>query len=148
MRGTRVRSRPWRWLAGLFLTGVAVATTLVVGSPANAAAAYTCPSRTGAHYTVLCFYWGGSGTGAYWNSGQELVNDLHPYVYPNNGTGGGQHVKNNAASARNMYGVPIYVYYNENRTGPMDTLNPYAKVNLYYTWNDEASYVVWCYFCS
>jgi hypothetical protein len=46
-------------------------------------------------------------------------------------------VKNNAASARNLAGIPVYVYYNENRTGPVDTVEPNSHRQLVNTWNNE-----------
>jgi hypothetical protein len=133
---------------GVALLATTTGLTAVTGTTANAAtAAWTCPSRlSNGQPTALCLYWGAYGTGAYWPGG-EIDNDLIDNRYPNNGTGGGEVVKNNAASARNVYGVPIYIYYNENRTGPMDTVQAGAKRQLVNTWNNEASYVIWCYFC-
>jgi hypothetical protein len=127
---------------------LATATGLVGMTGTTANAAYACPSRLNSTTpTTLCLYWGANGTGAYWY-GSEIDNDLADNHYPNNGTGSGQVVKNNAASARNMYGVPVYIYYNENRTGPMDTVQANSHRQLVNTWNNEASYVIWCYFCN
>jgi hypothetical protein len=128
--------------------GMVGMTGTTANAASTAAAAWSCPSTTGpARYTALCLYWGANGTGAYW-AGGEIDNNLADNRYPNNGTGGGQVVKNNAASARNVYGVPIYIYYNENRTGPMDTVQANTHRQLVNTWNNEASYVIWCYFCN
>lgn len=63
--------------------------------------------------------------------------------FPNNGTGHGTAVKNNAASAEDQGNVEASTYYNENYQGSQDWMSPQSYGNLYLTWNDEASGGPW-----
>jgi hypothetical protein len=94
--------------------------------------------RTGRCNYRICLYWDSNarGAGIAFNG---TVFDLAGYTWPNNGTGYGQRVKNNAASVENQGNFPASVYYNENLSGPMDWLNPGTWGNLVQTWNDNAS---------
>ncbi|WP_158603006.1 peptidase inhibitor family I36 protein [Jiangella rhizosphaerae] len=94
----------------------------------------------------VCLYWGGNYTGAF-RDYSGSVWDFAGHRYPNNGTGAGQSVKNNAASVINRDGAAAIIYYNEGYTGPYDYVAPYTRRNLYYTWNDNASMVDLCVYC-
>lgn len=89
-----------------------------------------------------CLFWGSDATGAVWATPSLSVADLAGRYFPNNGTGAGQAVKNNAASAEDISSeYTFYAFYNENFSGNYDYVLPHHCGNLYYTWNDEAS--VW-----
>jgi len=90
----------------------------------------------------LCLYWGGSESGAAIAFNSQIAN-YYGYVFPNNGSGSGSAVKNNAASAEDQGNVEASTYYNENYQGNEDWMNPQSYGNLYLTWNNEASGGPW-----
>ncbi len=91
---------------------------------------------------ALCLYWDGNEGGAAIGFNSQVAN-YYGYVFPNNGTGHGTAVKNNAASAEDQGNVEASTYYNENYQGSQDWMNPQSYGNLYLTWNDEASGGPW-----
>jgi hypothetical protein len=106
----------------------------------------TAQSYVGQHYGAtgrcgyrICLYWDSNAGGAGIAFAGYYVNNLVGYKFPNNGSGAGQYVKNNAASVEDQGNGEDYVYYNENQTGSVDWLNPQTWGNLVQTWNNEAS---------
>jgi len=68
------------------------------------------------------------------------VANLAGIYYANNGTGAGEPVKNNAASAEDISSsYTFYVFYNENFSGNYDYVLPHHWGDLYYAWNNDAS---------
>lgn len=132
------------------ITRTALAVAAAAGAAAAALsvapAAQAWPGDGRCESGEVCLYWGGNYTGAnrdYLGS----VWDFAGHRYPNNGTGGGSAVKNNAASVVNNDGAGAYIYYNEGYTGPWDYVAPYSRRNLNNTWNDNASMVDLCVWC-
>lgn len=80
-----------------------------------------------------------SGSSTYfWGSN---VSDLAPYTFLTSGSGQGQGVKNNAASALNDSPYSSTIFYNSNYGGSCDTLTSYAIADqLHYTYNNDASF--------
>ncbi len=90
----------------------------------------------------ICLYWDSNESGAAIGFNGQVAN-YYGYVFPNNGTGGGSAVKNNAASVEDQGNVEDSTYYNENYSGDEDWLNSQSYGNLYLTWNNEASGGPW-----
>jgi hypothetical protein len=134
-----------RGLLGAF-TAVALAVTVTPVATATSASASGhnsnqrgLNSRCNASPYLLCLYWDTYENGALWGTSGAIPN-LRNYRFPNNGAGGGQYVKNNAASMScDTSYLWCYSYYNENYSGNYDYVTPQRSGNLYYTSNDEAS---------
>lgn len=111
--------------------GVAITGTALPASAAN--------ENGVCEYREACLYYAGNLTGSfrdyYFN-----VPDFAGDTFLSPGSGQGQRVKNNSASARNAdpY-LTARVYYNENYSGPYDQINPSSWRNLVNAWNDNAS---------
>jgi hypothetical protein len=97
---------------------------------------------TGRCGAELCLYYNSNeqGAGAAFNAD---VYDLAGYVWPNNGAGAGQQIKNNAASAEDQSNGEDEIFVNHGWAGNVDWLNPGSYGQLYYTYNNEASLDVW-----
>jgi hypothetical protein len=89
-----------------------------------------------------CLYYGSGESGAKFQMHQPIfISDLAGKTYDSSGSGAGQAVKNNSASAENVlgYGCVLYVYYNSNYGGNVDYVNPETYGQLWYTYNEDAS---------
>ncbi len=85
-----------------------------------------------------CLYYNGNRDGSltdYYFPDKDLAGDK----FLSSGAGKGQNVKNNAASAWNRDSTTLRIYYNENYTGPYDSIPAEGWENLVNTWNDNAS---------
>ncbi|MCX4771492.1 hypothetical protein OG322_19305 [Streptomyces sp. NBC_01260] len=131
----------------------AVASAAAVGSlfafsaPAQAASG-SCPkeSSTGIGF---CLYYNSGQAGAYyrWSGNTGGVSNLAGLVYPNNGAGAGQAVKNNSASASYTMGGGcvcsgeyVRVFYNSGYLGNYDTVTSNTDKALVKTYNQNASW--------
>lgn len=71
---------------------------------------------------------------------------LDGYKFLSSGTGKGQKVKNNAASAVNLSAYDLNIYYNSNLSGACDSIPPFGDTNsgpndrLQRTYNENASF--------
>lgn len=87
---------------------------------------------------ALCLYWDGGegGAAAGWNG---EVFDLTGYIWPDNGTGAGTAIINNAASMENQGNFDDFSYVDQYFVGASDSLTPQSYNALYNTYNNEAS---------
>jgi hypothetical protein len=133
-----------RRLTALGLTATATAGFVLGMAPQSQAyASLTCPdSQT---YCMVFYY----------NSGLEGSRtvfvgfdhySLNDYKFLGSGTGKGQYVKNNAASAVNMSEYDLNIYYNSNLAGACDSIPPFKSTGedpgdrLVRTYNNNASF--------
>lgn len=125
---------------------------LLFSSPAEAAA--KCP--LGSNGNNFCLYYNSGETGAYYNWDMGVtsqVSNLAGYTFPANGTGGGENVKNDAASASfadpSLSGTEMYVrvYFNSGYLGSYDQINSNADDELVNTYNEDASWQTFCPTC-
>jgi hypothetical protein len=146
---TRNRRRAG-WALGL--AGAAVAAGLVLsGQPVMAATGHDVGSNNelGRCYNsplVLCLYYHGDGSGAYWGlvAGGSFGYDSNlgdNYFIPGTGAGGGQVVRNNAAYLDCDYsvGLDCASYYSPNLSGNWDYAYRGFGGEMFLTWNNEAS---------
>ncbi|MCA1224142.1 hypothetical protein [Streptomyces sp. 8L] len=128
--------------------GLILATGSIFAFTAPAQAYGKCPQ--GSDGWAFCLYYNSNQQGAYyrWTSGGG-VSDLAGLVFPNdgNGSGAGQAVKNNAASA--SYGSAscsgctndyVRVFYNSGYLGNYDTVYVGTNKQLVKTYNENASW--------
>ncbi|CQR59569.1 Hypothetical Protein SSCG [Streptomyces leeuwenhoekii] len=123
-----------------------VASTFAFSAPASAATG-KCPMD--ANGIGFCLYYNSNQQGAYyrWGSGTGEVDDLAGYVFPNNGAGAGQPVKNNAASASYSMGGGcvcsndfVRVFFYSGQQGDYDVVTSNTNVQLVKTYNENASW--------
>ncbi len=122
----------------LALAAVA-ATVAVVGMalPAGATKDGRCDSGDG------CLYYNSNRGGSLIDY-RTAISNFGGDRFISSGPGRALLVKNNAASAMNRYAyAPLYIYYNENYTGPFDKIPASSWGNLVHTRNDNAS-MKWC----
>ncbi|MEV6289301.1 peptidase inhibitor family I36 protein [Streptomyces sp. NPDC051896] len=114
----------------------ALATVLPAAASASASAGTSCTSTDCARF----FYNSNrQGSSTYFNA--TNVPDFAGYTFLTSGSGQGQSVKNNAASALNDSPDLMTVYYNSNYVGACDTLSDFAIADqLHYTYNENASF--------
>lgn len=144
MSVSRRRHSSRRRTATMFGAGLAAVVLLGTSSPALAAGRYIgqsgssrCPSAT------VCLFWGGDETGAYFSFTSTSVADIGNRRFADGtGSGAGELVINNAASTDcNRTSVNNCIFYvNQNFSGDSDFLYSTQVGNLFYTWNNEASY--------
>ncbi|MFD8631386.1 peptidase inhibitor family I36 protein [Streptomyces sp. NPDC059533] len=111
----------------------AVGITLGLAAPANATIC------SGGEF---CLYYNSNLNGAKLTFDWP-VEDLAGYTFDYSGAGGGQWVKNNAASAQNHTQDYAGVYFNSYFSGPFDFFKPGVSGNLVKTYNDNASVDFW-----
>ena len=100
--------------------GAAVKPATVV--PFDGASCNTLSDGTG----DVCLYFSGAGGSAF-RGYYSPVADFGGDLFPNNGSGGGTRVKNNAHDARNFdFVFTAHICFNENSGGPCDTFAPGA----------------------
>ncbi|KAA0943139.1 peptidase inhibitor family I36 protein [Streptomyces apricus] len=118
--------------------GAVVAATLA-GTVATSGSAQAAGHNGVCEVDEMCMYWGGNLTGSfhdYFYSTSDFGSD----VFLSAGSGKGERVKNNSASAYNRWSLLGHVYYNENFSGPRDDVPAYSWINLVKAWNDNASF--------
>ncbi|MFE9687411.1 peptidase inhibitor family I36 protein [Streptomyces sp. NPDC006285] len=118
--------------------GAVVAATLA-GTVATSGSAQAAGHNGVCEAEEMCMYWGGNLSGSfhdYFYSTSDFGGD----VFLSGGSGQGERVKNNSASAYNRWSLLGRVYYNENFSGSYDDVPAYGSVNLVRTWNDNASF--------
>ncbi|MEU6013340.1 hypothetical protein ABZ826_04535 [Streptomyces sp. NPDC047515] len=128
-----------RKIASLGLTATATA-GLVLGMapPSHASAALYCDD-----YNPYCmlFYYNSGYAGSYTAFVGFDHYSLNGYTFLHTGSGKGQYVKNNAASATNLSDYDLNIYFNSNLAGACDSIPPYKGANrLVKTYNNNASF--------
>ncbi|MFF3461334.1 peptidase inhibitor family I36 protein [Streptomyces sp. NPDC001984] len=118
---------------------IAAATLIVTATgPASASAGTGCVDAGHGGCIRLFYNSNRSGSSTYFNTN---VSDLAGYTFLTSGSGQGQPVKNNAASALNDSPNIVTIYYNSGYVGACDTLSNYAIADqLHYTYNEDASF--------
>ncbi|WP_405500259.1 peptidase inhibitor family I36 protein [Streptomyces niveus] len=115
----------------------ALASIVPMSTSASAAPGTSCnPSG----YGCMTFFYNSNRAGSqtYFNAN---VSDLAPYTFLTSGSGQGQGIKNNAASADNDASTIMTIYYNSGYAGPCDTLEDFSIANqLRNTYNQNASF--------
>ncbi|GAB2625061.1 hypothetical protein GCM10027168_66050 [Streptomyces capparidis] len=90
-------------------------------------------------YPEQCFYWDGNLQGSMYDDWYYEY-DFADLRFLSPGLGQGQRVKNNTASVLNRCPRNTYVYYDEGYQGAYDTVPGNSWINLFHTWNNNASY--------
>ncbi|MFF7735279.1 hypothetical protein [Streptomyces sp. NPDC007984] len=134
------------------LAGVAMASALAgvnVGVAAPASAAIDTGGNCVDRCLYLYFNTGYSGSRfvmSYTGSGTNGIPNLAGYKFVTGGSGQGQAVKNNAASAKATFpgvGTSWVIYYNSGYAGACDAIRAYQEVEYAYklqnTYNQNAS---------
>jgi hypothetical protein len=111
-------------------------------SPAAPASAGTHQNGVADYCDFLLYYNSSAyGYGSFSDFSGDSPN-LAGYRFLTKASGQGQYVKNNAAAARNMeYGYFVRVYFNSNYSGGTDRVEARQTRNLYYTKNENASFM-------
>lgn len=121
---------------------LALGASMLTSAPAATAAARNGVCESG----EFCLYYNSDQQG----SRVDLVNSQRDYgsgsgciTFVSSGAGQGQCVKNNAASARNLTGRPVFVFYNSDFGGTYDEIPAGASANLNANvYNNNASQIV------
>ncbi|MFC8669788.1 MULTISPECIES: peptidase inhibitor family I36 protein [Streptomyces] len=101
----------------------------------------------------VCLYFNSGQTGAKFSVAYDKNNanvtaaipNLANYRFDSSGSGAGQTVKNNAASAEiNGLNCSMWVYYSSNYGGNVDWLAGNSYGQLWYTYNENASLKAGC----
>jgi hypothetical protein len=87
---------------------------------------------------ALCLYWDRDEGGAAAGFNDSIV-DLTGYIWPNNGTGAGSAIINNAASMEDQGNFDDFSYVDQFYSGASDFLPSQSYDALYNTYNNEAS---------
>ncbi|MEU0194978.1 peptidase inhibitor family I36 protein [Streptomyces afghaniensis] len=124
--------------------GLAVAAALTAAIAGGLGTTGTAHASSHGHNGVceaaeVCMYWGSGLTGSYHDYYLQQP-DFAGDRFLGPGSGQGEQVKNNSASASNRFVCNARVYYNENYSGPYDTVPSYGSANLVNAWNDNASF--------
>jgi hypothetical protein len=118
-------------LAGLAATG------LVFASAGTSQA-----STTGRCYSgMACYYYNSNHAGAVGVVGTGAIYNLEDLIFAaGTGSGSGQYIKNNAASAENDHSsYYFFSFYNSGWQGSYDIIPPNSWANLNATYNENAS---------
>jgi murein DD-endopeptidase MepM/ murein hydrolase activator NlpD len=132
-----------RGLVALVVAALIDAATVITDTaPAQAATARNGVCETG----EFCLYYNSDTSGSL-SDFAGSVSDYTPstgcYKFISAGAGQGQCVKNNAASAKNLTGRYVTVFYNSGYSGPIDNFSPGADANLRdYLKNENAGHLV------
>ncbi|MFD5517661.1 peptidase inhibitor family I36 protein [Streptomyces sp. NPDC127066] len=117
----------------------AIALVIPTAGSASATASTGC-NASGTHNGCIRLFYNSdrAGSSTYFDAN---VSDLAGYTFLTSGTGKGNAVKNNAASALNDSPTMVTIYYNSGYVGACDTLSAYAiSDKLHYTYNNDASF--------
>ncbi|MYV41358.1 hypothetical protein GT030_21445 [Streptomyces sp. SID1328] len=140
------------------VAGAALLTTLLGATQGTAFADTHNSSDTLGHTgrcasSHICLYYGSGQSGAKFTRAYDdnsakitlAIPDLAGYTFDSSGSGAGQAVKNNAASAE-IYGshCSMWVYYNSNYGGNIDYFGDSSYGQLWYTYNQNASLKAGC----
>ncbi|WP_025273156.1 peptidase inhibitor family I36 protein [Haloglycomyces albus] len=136
-----MRSKQRRLLALMSAVLMGVAVGFAAVSPAQAATARNGVCEPG----EFCLYYNSNTQGSVSDHAGSISNygasQPSCYEYKGPGSGKGQCVKNNAASAWNRTGKYVTVFYNSSYKGPIDNFSPGASANLRsYLKNDNAGH--------
>lgn len=120
--------------------GLALAAVVATAAPAAAATEYNGVCSEGYGNGELCLYYNSNWQGAK----ADFLNaksTFGTYTFLAPGSGAGQLVKNNAASAQNWdHNRTAVVFFNSNWQGTYDNVWTWTAVNLSNTYNDNASF--------
>lgn len=124
--------------------GAFAATGLLMAAPASASSdpVASCRNLTFNGQCLVLYYNSGLGGSSLTYEGTTSVADMAGDKFLTSGSGQGQYVKNNAASAKNMtsQGFWVSIYFNSYQDGPCDTIAPNKSTSqLRNTYNENAS---------